>query len=90
MKKRDDEMTDRESLDYGAKHRLLCQYPEEEGFQEDDNNLPTKMSLDGANPNLAFTMQDGANGRTKRSKKAGANSPSLGSAGSLDGSVRPH
>jgi hypothetical protein len=46
------------------------------------------MALDGAIPELMAPGEKGMTERAKRSKKDGANSPSLGSAGSFEGSVR--
>jgi hypothetical protein len=46
------------------------------------------MAVDGSEPNSMLEVDGGTNERTKRSKKDGANSPSLGSAGSFEGSVR--
>jgi hypothetical protein len=90
VKKSDVDMDDREPVDKAAKRRLdlVTDNP------EDEERELSKNSDDGALPMITngsigeAPVNEDASGRTKRSKKAGADSPSLGSAGSFEGSVR--
>ncbi|KAK1682888.1 hypothetical protein QYE76_043736 [Lolium multiflorum] len=84
-------MTDENTCDPGAKRRLnmSLEIAEKEHEQSDtDKGAPAAMLVDGTGiskePHPEVTDTD----RKKRSKKEGANSTSLGSAGSLEEPVR--
>jgi hypothetical protein len=79
---------DHENPDSGAKRRLNLNNISDDLQQKEDLDLPAEMALDGAIPELMAPGEKGMTERAKRSKKDGANSPSLGSAGSFEGSVR--
>jgi hypothetical protein len=85
IKKNDVRMEDRESTDSGAKRRLLLIT----GAQpEDDFGAGTiPMITDTSTIPDATKERETDTDRVKRSKKAGADSPSLGSAGSREESV---
>jgi hypothetical protein len=84
-KKPDAEKFDRDSLDNGAKRRLSLGFSNPIFEDVDNGTLPMVTDADTlpTDGNLVADMD-----RSKRTKKAGANSPSLGSAGSLEESVR--
>jgi hypothetical protein len=86
LKNNDDEM-DHENSDFGAKRRLNLNNISDDLQQKEDLDLPAEMALDGAVPELMAPGEKGMTKRAKRSKKDGANSPSLGSTGSFEGSV---
>jgi hypothetical protein len=87
IKKGDADMENSESSDPGTKRRLEFDnsLPEDETLPQNLENLAVAMITDGTEIPLA---NEGDDIRTKRSRKAGANSPSLGSAGSFEGPVR--
>jgi hypothetical protein len=86
-KKQDEDMDDRENSDPGAKRRLNLNVLVEDVLT-DDQERPAAMAVDGALALPIIPVDDGTNDRTKRSKKDGAISSSLGSAGSREESVR--
>jgi hypothetical protein len=75
----------RDSLDNGAKRRLSLGFSNPIFEDVDNGTLPMVTDADSppSDGNLVTDMD-----RSKRTKKAGANSHSLGSAGSLEESVR--
>jgi hypothetical protein len=79
-------MDDRDSSDSGVKRRLDLDNEE----QVENGSIDGKIAMitDGSEDLVANENMSTANERPKRSKKAGANSPSLGSANSREGSVR--
>jgi hypothetical protein len=89
-KKHEGELDDRELSDPGTKRRLnLDLMPAEEDApprSANNNDIVIPMITDGVAGELP--IENNVTTRTKRSKKDGANSPSLGSAGSFKGSVR--
>jgi hypothetical protein len=87
IKKGDADMENSESSDPGTKRRLEFDNSllEDETLPQNLENLAVAMITDGTEIPLA---NEGDDIRTKRSRKAGANSPSLGSAGSFEGPVR--
>jgi hypothetical protein len=88
IKPRDVDMSDRESSESGAKRRLdLNNAGDEESLVEKENVLAVVVT-DGTISPMTRMDVDKENERLKHSKKAGANSPSLGSAGSHEESVR--
>jgi hypothetical protein len=81
-------LEDSENSDPGAKRRLNLVTDlvgENVDLPQDHRNKAIPMIMDGSEDSLA---NEANTTRTKHSKKAGANSPSLGSAGSLEESVR--
>jgi hypothetical protein len=84
-KKFDAEKSARDSLDNGAKRRLSMGFSNPTFENVDNGILPMLTNADTppADGNLMADMD-----RTKHTKKARANSPSLGSAGSLEESVQ--
>jgi hypothetical protein len=81
-------MSDRESSESGAKRRLdLNSAGDDESLVEKENMLAVVVT-DGTTPPTTRMDVDKENERLKHSKKAGANSPSLGSAGSREEPVR--
>jgi hypothetical protein len=86
-KKQDEEMDDRENSDPGAKHRLNLNVLLEDVLPDDQERLDS-MAIDGTLALLTIPIDDGTKDRTKRSKKDGAISSSLGSTGSQEESVR--
>jgi hypothetical protein len=88
VKKKDMAMEDSENSDPGAKRRLNLVTDlvgENVDLPQDHRNKAIPMIMVGSEDSLA---NEANTTRTKHSKKAGANSPSLGSAGSLEESVR--
>jgi hypothetical protein len=80
-------MDDRENSDPGVKRRLNLNVLMEDVLP-DDQEIPAAMAVDGALVLSTIPVDDGTKDRTKRSKKDGAISSSLGSAGSREESVR--
>jgi hypothetical protein len=76
-------MDERDTTDSGAKRRLALELP----LNSNDVNPETGMVPMLTDENQART-EVAETERNKRSKKDGANSPSLGSAGSREESVR--
>jgi hypothetical protein len=76
-------MDERDSTDSGAKRRLALEFP----LNSNDVNPETGLVPMLTDENQART-EVAETERNKRSKKDGANSPSLGSAGSREESVR--
>jgi hypothetical protein len=85
-KKGDHISEDRESFESAAKRRLSLGFTNPI-FEDEVENRKTPMITDGEPTTLDDLNGDTTVDRTKRSKKDGANSPSLGSAGSFEGSV---
>jgi hypothetical protein len=85
-KKTDFDMNDRHSSDSGAKRRLSLGYSNPVFEEQVEGTLPmiTEFEIPQANGETFDTEMD----RSKRTKKDGADSPSLGSAGSREESVR--
>jgi hypothetical protein len=83
VKRADTDMDERDSTDSGAKRRLALELP----LNSNDVNPETGMVPMLTDENQART-EVAETERNKRSKKDGANSPSLGSAGSREESVR--
>jgi hypothetical protein len=79
-------MDDQDSSDSRVKRRLDLNNEE----QVENGSIDGKIAMitDGSEDLVANENMSTANERPKRSKKAGANSPSLGSADSREGSVR--
>jgi hypothetical protein len=92
IKKGDHSMVDGEDLgdvETGDKRRLLLQ--SEPSLINSERTIPdthANMVVDTTRETENDLDTDGAFERPKRSKKDGADSPSLGSAGSFEGSVR--
>jgi hypothetical protein len=82
-----EDLTNTESL---IKRRLHLTEGNHEDLNHDatDPSLETPMITDGMGASRDGTREDAVFDRKKRTKKAGADSPSLGSAGSHKGSVR--
>jgi hypothetical protein len=77
------------STDSGVKRRLLLTEGLDTDGLDDTNNEDGDLMVTDKNPPLIDESESIAeNERKKRSKKAGAISPSLGSAGSREESVR--
>jgi hypothetical protein len=87
-KKRDEVMDDQENSDPGAKRRLSLTTLSVENLAPEEPDLPAAMVVDGSLALHNLLAEEETNDRTKRSKKEGAISTSLGSAGSREGSVR--
>jgi hypothetical protein len=83
---------DRGSADSGVKRRLLLQSErqcaEEDEILEEEGNLAVAMVTDESGMPIVSNTEEVEADRKKRTKKAGADSPSLGSAGSLERPVR--
>jgi hypothetical protein len=80
------EPDNREASDAGAKRRLSLGFSNPIFEETEDGSIP--MITDGNLPlGIVSTVDDGTD-RSKRTKKAGADSPSLGSADSREESVR--
>jgi hypothetical protein len=83
---------DRGSADSGVKRRLLLQSErqcaEEDEILEEEGNLAVAMVMDESGMPIVSNTEEVEADRKKRTKKAGADSPSLGSAGSLERPVR--
>ena len=92
VKSRDVDMTGRELSDSGVKKRLLP------SIEQNGENLigdalrsglaPMAMITDGDTSSAGIVAAERSLKTVKRTKKDGADSPSLGSADSRDGSVR--
>jgi hypothetical protein len=89
MKIPDIDMDDSDPDDTGAKRMFFLDGKDHEEEVMDQsvvaNNIVAPMIADGA---VDVTAKEGDNNRTKRLKKDGANSTSLGSASSQEGLVR--
>jgi hypothetical protein len=85
VKRTDTHMQDRDSSDAGAKRRLAL---EEALPSETENQIGRVPMITDGTEILADANVGIEKDRNKRSKKDGADSPSLGSAGSLEESVR--
>jgi hypothetical protein len=81
-------MTDRDSTESGVKRRLELDNQEEEDTTLGKENALAVVVHDDTHPPTAMMEVETEKDRLKRSKKAGAISPSLGSAGSQEESVR--
>jgi hypothetical protein len=85
LKKGDIDMEEKEDVDSGAKRRLLLEDKESDEAQyEDGDGVAADMVTDSDKILDGVSEKD----RKKRPKKTGADSSSLGSAGSLDEPVR--
>jgi hypothetical protein len=88
VKPGDTNMTDRDSMESGVKRRLLLDNPVEENTMLEKENALALVVNDGNLPSTYMMEVETDKDQLKRSKKAGANSPSLGSAGSFKELVR--
>jgi hypothetical protein len=86
VKNKDAEMTDHDSSDASAKRRLSLDFSNPIFEDEGEGTLP--MSTENDTRVEKMTTTDTDKDRTKHTRKNGADSSSLGSAGSLEGSVR--
>jgi hypothetical protein len=77
---------DRTSTDSGTKRRLALEYNNPTAEDNDGNSTLPMITDEPSSPQAQ--VEDSDIERNKRSKKAGADSPSLGSAGSREESVR--
>jgi hypothetical protein len=75
------------SNDSGAKRRLQIEY-DMESQKEEMNDIPLAMATDIDPPNITTNSLERENDRSKRTKKAGADFPSLRSADSNEESDR--
>jgi hypothetical protein len=80
IKKTDEEMSDRESLDINARRRLMLNVSSDGVRSQEETELLAAMAVDGAIPDNSLIMGAGKNEHVKCSKKDRANSSSLGSA----------
>jgi hypothetical protein len=88
IKKTQMELDDHDpSNDSGAKRRLQIEY-DMESQKEETNDIPLAMATDNDPPNITTNSLERENDRSKRTKKAGADSPSLRSADSNEESDR--
>ena len=89
VKSRDVDMTGRELSDSGVKKRLLPSIEQNgENLIGDTGPAPMVMITDGDPSSAGIVASKRSSKTVKRTKKDGADSPSLGSADSRDGSVR--
>jgi hypothetical protein len=88
VKPGDTNMTDRDSTESGVKRRLQLDNQEEENAMLEKENALAMVVNDGTHPSTAMMEVETEKDRLKCSKKTGANSPSLGSAGSHEEPVR--
>jgi hypothetical protein len=88
VKKTDEVMEDNESSELNIKRRLDMNQVEEVdnvGLYEEDPNTAMVGVIENS---ASIVTEKNKTSRTKRSKKDGADSPSLGSAGSFEEPVR--
>ena len=92
LKPQDSDMIDKEATEVGAKKRLLLAQDQHVEVQvQDDTLVNLAITTMDTGVNLTPAVGDdteNSNTRIKRTKKAGADSPSLGSAGSREEPVR--
>jgi hypothetical protein len=88
VKKPEEEMTDREFIDTTTKRRLMLNEPSDGCMVQDKSEVSAAMAVDITSPSTSPVVDIGKKERIKRSKKDGANSPSLGSADSREEFVR--
>ena len=89
LKNNDVLMSEKEASNLGAKRRLLLEDKDilQKETEEDVDGALAMVTSSSLSPEL-HVGNDGISARTKTSKKAGDDSTSLGSTGSLEGSVR--
>jgi hypothetical protein len=85
-KKSGTNVDDRTSIDFGTKRRLALEYNNPTAEDNDGNSTLPMITDEPSSPQPQ--VEDSDIERSKRSKKARADSPSLGSAGSHEESVR--